>query len=145
MTAPLKESLRDQIRVYWASDTSLSYEEVAARYACSPRQVRGAVADLPREGARAAREQIGQFGVAVRDGKCPPASLRVLTAITAFVDAHGFAPTTRQLCQLLNVTSTNGVHEHLEYLVAAKLITRRAKQSRTIVVTMKGREALGQP
>jgi DNA-binding MarR family transcriptional regulator len=50
--------------------------------------------------------------------------LRVLVAIEQFIAARGYPPTVRALCEMLRLTSTNGVSEHLRALVRKGYLER---------------------
>jgi repressor LexA len=53
-------------------------------------------------------------------------------AIVDYIDSHGYAPTVRELCGLLDIASPNGVECHLKTLERRGWIVRTERQARTI-------------
>lgn len=142
MTAKIEGTKRDKVRAYWAADVNLSYADVAVRFNVTPRQVRTAVEDLPREGPRAQLAANGAYGAAVREDKTPDGAMRVLKQISIFRAHHGYSPTIRELCIILDLNSTNGMRQHFDRLKERGLITWSPAQARTVLITTKGVEAL---
>lgn len=64
---------------------------------------------------------------------------RVLAALEAFIERHGYPPTLRQVADRLGIASTNGVRYHLGVLERAGYIRRHAKVSRGIQVLRRAR------
>ncbi len=60
------------------------------------------------------------------------AARRVYDAIVDYIDSHGYAPTVRELCGLLDIASPNGVECHLKTLERRGWIVRSERQARTI-------------
>jgi repressor LexA len=56
----------------------------------------------------------------------------VLKTIADFITANGFAPTVREIGELIDVESTQGVVCHLEALKKKGLLTWNERQARTI-------------
>ncbi len=50
--------------------------------------------------------------------------LAVLVAIERFLASHGYPPTVRDLCEALDVSSTNGMSTHLDALARKGYIVR---------------------
>lgn len=72
----------------------------------------------------------------------PDGMLRVLKAIHTFRAHHGFSPTIRELCVLLEIASTHAISCHFEALERHGLITRQFAQARTTVLTEAGLKAV---
>jgi SOS-response transcriptional repressor LexA len=66
--------------------------------------------------------------------KLPTRQEAVLDAIATLRRERGYAPTIRELCEFLGVSSPATVHEHLKALEARGLIARPARQSRRIEI-----------
>ncbi len=66
----------------------------------------------------------------------------VLAAIRRHQAAKGFAPTIRELCTELEISSTNGVAEHLRLLERKGLVSRVKYRSRTLQITNAGRREI---
>ena len=66
--------------------------------------------------------------------------MRVLVAIEQFLDSRGYPPTVRALCDMLEMSSTNGMLEHLRALERKGYIERDRGEARGIrvVVASKG-------
>ena len=64
-----------------------------------------------------------------------PRQLEVLRTIASETQAHGYAPTIRELAQLLGVTGLNGVRQLLDYLALRGLVTWVPQASRTLQLT----------
>ena len=60
------------------------------------------------------------------------AARRVYDAIVDYIDSHGYAPTVRELCVLLDIASNYGVACHLNTLERRGWIVRTERQARTI-------------
>ena len=74
------------------------------------------------------------------NGSTPSAGQkRVLAFIEEYRRDYGSAPSIRELCEAFDVTSTNGMNDHLRALERKGLITRRSMKARSIVVTDIGR------
>lgn len=58
----------------------------------------------------------------------------ILTWVTSFVEARGYAPTLREIGTAFGIRSTNGVNDHLRALEKKGFIRRRAMQSRALTV-----------
>lgn len=67
------------------------------------------------------------------------AQLEVLRLIDAGRKAHGYAPTIRELCDQLKVTSTYTVAGHLRALRAKGLVSWAKTKGRTLAITDAGR------
>lgn len=65
----------------------------------------------------------------------------ILRVIADFMAQHGWAPSTRELCGLTGIRSTNGVQDQLKALHRRGLITR-GKGARTLALTDAGQRAL---
>jgi repressor LexA len=63
---------------------------------------------------------------------------QILRAITANVDARGYAPSVRELCETLQVQSTNGMIQHLRNMAAKGLLDREIATARALRVTALG-------
>ena len=64
----------------------------------------------------------------------------VCAVVLSFTRRHGYAPTVRELGELLGITSTNGVNDHLEVLKEKRLLTWTPKKSRTLRLTASGQD-----
>jgi repressor LexA len=62
----------------------------------------------------------------------------VLRTIKTFIRDRGFAPSQRELCDLLGVTSTNSISEHLGKLTAKGVLKREAVSARAMTITAAG-------
>lgn len=71
--------------------------------------------------------------------------LRLLAAVQAHTELHGFSPTVRELCEQLGLKSTQSGQYHLMYLVADRLLSRRVLSRNRVLyeLTEAGRLALG--
>lgn len=58
----------------------------------------------------------------------------ILRLITEFTDEHGYMPTIREIGDMAQISSTNGVRYHLNRLVAEGMIVREKNRSRAIVL-----------
>lgn len=67
-----------------------------------------------------------------------PKQRTVLLFIAEHMDAHGFPPTIRELCEGVSIRSTNGVNDHLKALEKKGYITRDAGKSRALKLTPAG-------
>lgn len=67
---------------------------------------------------------------------------KVLAFIEAQIQRHGYAPTIREIGRHLDISSTNGVNDHLKALEKKGYIRREDQKSRTLTVL---RSATGQP
>jgi repressor LexA len=59
---------------------------------------------------------------------------QVLDCIAAYVAAHGYAPTVREIRDRIGVRSTRGVTCHLDALVQKHVIVRTTRRPRGIVI-----------
>lgn len=66
---------------------------------------------------------------------------RVLVAIERHLDAYGYPPTVRGLCDALDVSSTNGMVSHLDALARKGYIEREAGTARGIRVIVASKDA----
>jgi len=67
-----------------------------------------------------------------------------LLAIKLFTDRAGYAPSTRELCALLDLASTNAVAEVLAKLQADGLVERNPAVARSLRLTESGRAAIAE-
>lgn len=72
-----------------------------------------------------------------------PGQLRVLRVLHAHSVTNGHAPTIREVCDTLGITSTNAVAEHLDLLEEKGLVEHQPGTARTLKVTRRGLAALG--
>lgn len=56
--------------------------------------------------------------------------VQVLRCVESFLDARGYPPSIRELCELLDVTSTTGMVEHLRALERKGYLARDAGERR---------------
>lgn len=68
--------------------------------------------------------------------------LEVLSSIQSFALEHGYPPTLRELGDLLDIASTNGVADHLSALEAQGLIERDPIKSRGMRILEPGFRAM---
>jgi len=68
--------------------------------------------------------------------------LQVLAAIDDHWTEHGFAPSLRELCEVLDLASTNGANDHVKSLQIAGYVTRQPRTIRTLRLTDEGERAL---
>lgn len=68
--------------------------------------------------------------------------LKVLKLIFASVEKRGFPPTIRELCDDMDISSTNGMSEHLKALKKKGLIDREERVARGVRLTQRGRDLL---
>lgn len=68
--------------------------------------------------------------------------LDVLCALGASIKTRGYAPTMRELGDLLSIVSTNCVHGHLQALTRLGLIERDRYTSRGLRITAAGHALL---
>ncbi len=66
----------------------------------------------------------------------------VLRGIASVTAARRIPPTVRELGELLGITSTNGIVDHLKALEAKGLVTREARVARSLLVTEQGRRVI---
>lgn len=69
-----------------------------------------------------------------------PRQLEVLKAIRTQMETGGYPPTIRELGDILNIRSTNGVNDHLKTLSAKGFIERTSSKSRALTITESGYE-----
>ena len=62
----------------------------------------------------------------------------LLRAIKAHISARGYAPSQRELCDLLGVNSTNSVYETQARLIRRGMLRRESFTARALVVTELG-------
>jgi SOS-response transcriptional repressor LexA len=74
----------------------------------------------------------------------PPRQFDLLVVLNHHTQRRGFAPSIRELCWALGVTSTNAVSDLMNGLIRKGLITKSAGMARTTRVTPRGRKALRQ-
>ena len=65
---------------------------------------------------------------------------QVLECIKQYSKEKGYSPTVREICSLLNLSSSSTVHAHLESLERKGYIKRDSMKSRSIILTHKGEE-----
>ena len=63
----------------------------------------------------------------------------VLRSIVKLTQLWGYPPTVRELAEDLGVTATNGVAEHLERLEAKGCLVKKARSSRALALTPRGK------
>lgn len=71
----------------------------------------------------------------VRLGQRPalsPRQRQVLDFIVERIEQHGYPPTIREICQHFNISSTNGVADHLKALTRKGYLTHQECKSRTL-------------
>ncbi len=70
--------------------------------------------------------------------------LHVLALIASSIDARGYAPTLREICTLLRISSTHGASQHCGRLIALGFLEHRGgfASSRSLVITLLGRVLL---
>lgn len=61
-----------------------------------------------------------------------PVRAKLLRWIAAYIDAHGYSPTFREMCAAFKWGSTNAATNHLNALERDGYITRLNNQARTI-------------
>jgi repressor LexA len=71
--------------------------------------------------------------------------LEILSAIDRFIAEHKFAPTIREIGDLVGIQSTNGVFDHLEALSTKEVLWRGKGMFRALRITDKGRRVLDLP
>jgi repressor LexA len=62
----------------------------------------------------------------------------VLQTIVAFQRDRGYSPTTRDLCLILGIRSTNGVADHLKALERKGYVIRSPMRARTLIPSAVG-------
>lgn len=67
---------------------------------------------------------------------------QVLRFISAWCEAHGWPPSHREICEGMQIASTNGVLEHLKALVRKGCIEREIATARAIRITETGRREI---
>lgn len=60
--------------------------------------------------------------------------LRILEAITEFIDEHGYSPSVREICDAVGLSSTATVHSHLQRLRELGYLERDGGRMRTLKV-----------
>lgn len=68
--------------------------------------------------------------------------LAVLRAVDEWIHTHGYAPSVRELCDILGIKSTHGVIKILRGLDRDGLIRREVATARALVVTQDGERLL---
>jgi len=63
----------------------------------------------------------------------------VLAQIDSCQRTNGYAPTVRELCDLMSIASTQGIECHLAALKRKGLLTSKRMKSRTLEITKDGR------
>jgi repressor LexA len=69
--------------------------------------------------------------------------LEVLRFIAKEIDERGYPPTIREIGEALDITSTNGVNDHLKALERKGYLQRDPVKSRAVIPTAHARRALG--
>jgi len=64
--------------------------------------------------------------------------LEILAFLNEYDEAHGWAPTLREIGTAFGIRSTNGVNDHLRALERRQLLHRAPKLSRAMRVTEHG-------
>ena len=60
--------------------------------------------------------------------------IKLLNTINDFIEKHGYAPTIRELCSILNVSSPATINDKLKRLRKNGIITYEDGKSRTIKI-----------
>lgn len=60
--------------------------------------------------------------------------IKLLNSINYFIEEHGYAPTIRELCSILNVSSPATINDKLKRLRKNGIITYEDGKSRTIKI-----------
>lgn len=68
---------------------------------------------------------------------------QTLDFIADYIDAHGYAPSIKDISREFGVLSTNTVNDRLQALMRDGLITRRPRIARSMVLTQLGLEKTG--
>jgi repressor LexA len=68
---------------------------------------------------------------------------QILTFIVKETETRGFPPTIREIGEEMNISSTNGVNDHLKALERKGYLNRGEQQSRSLVPTKRARLVLG--
>lgn len=68
---------------------------------------------------------------------------QILNFIVKTSEDRGFPPTIREICEEMDIASTNGVNDHLKALERKGFLTRGEQQSRSLVATKRARMVLG--
>lgn len=72
-----------------------------------------------------------------------PRQAAALRALARLTDEHGIPPSIREMCDELDIASTNGVRDHLVALERKGFVRCVApRKARSWVLTPKGKEAL---
>lgn len=69
--------------------------------------------------------------------------LQILRFVYDAVEAHGYPPTVREICEAVNLSSTSTVHRHLSNLEANGFIFKDSTKPRALEITQKGLSLLG--
>lgn len=69
--------------------------------------------------------------------------LNILQFIYDSVEAHGYPPTVREICDSVGLVSTSTVHGHLARLEEKGYLFKDSSKPRALEITDKGREILG--
>ncbi len=67
-----------------------------------------------------------------------PGQRKVLLFIRAFLDAHGYPPVWREICEHLGASSTNTSHDYIRALERKGMLTYMKKRGRTLALTAAG-------
>lgn len=59
---------------------------------------------------------------------------QILDAIKDYIEANGFSPTVRELCEIVGLKSSSTVHNHLKKLQSKGFITKMGNSPRTIKI-----------
>lgn len=69
----------------------------------------------------------------------------LLRRILDLTEQKGFPPSFKELGAAAGISSSSTVHSHIHALAAAKLLLHEKEQARSLILTPKGRHALGRP
>ncbi|WP_176762078.1 LexA family protein [Natronincola ferrireducens] len=68
--------------------------------------------------------------------------IEILKAIEKFIRDNGFYPTIWEICRLVNVKSTRGVHMYLKRLGELGIVENQGALLGTMKITKKGRDVI---
>ena len=69
----------------------------------------------------------------------PPRQLEALKAIAGFIADKNYAPTRREIAEVMGLSSLNGINQHLTALERKGMIGREPKSARALWLTDAGR------
>lgn len=75
----------------------------------------------------------------------PPRQLEALQAIAGFIADKNYAPTRREIAEVMGLSSLNGINQHLTALERKGMIGREPKSARALWLTDSGRELIAAP